>query len=69
MTPLDPSSLEPQTYTLKEAAQLTRMSRWAVRDAILAGRIAGIKPGGRWLVLKGPLDRLLRGEAECGAPP
>jgi hypothetical protein len=54
--------LEPQTYTLKEASQLTRMSPWALRDAILAGRIQGVKPGGKWLVLKGPLDRMLRGE-------
>jgi excisionase family DNA binding protein len=55
--------MEGKTYTMCETAQLTRLSVDAVRDAVKAGRIPAIKPGGKWLILKEPLDRMLRGEA------
>jgi excisionase family DNA binding protein len=54
--------MEGKTYTLIEAAELLRMSRDAVRDAVRRGSIKAIKPGGKYLVLKDPLDRELDGK-------
>lgn len=59
--PLGIVAMEAKVYTLKETAALTRLSLDAVRDAAAAGRIPAIKLG-KWLVLKEPLDRMLRGE-------
>jgi excisionase family DNA binding protein len=61
--------MESKVYTLREAAQLTRLSLDAVRDAAKAGGIPAIKPGGKWLILKDPLDRMLRGEKAAPTAP
>jgi excisionase family DNA binding protein len=55
--------MEGKTYTLEETARLLRISKDAARDAVRAGRIKAIKPGGKYLVLKDPLDRMLDGKA------
>lgn len=54
--------MEGKTYTLDETARLLRISKDAARDVVRAGRIKAIKPGGKYLVLKDPLDRLLDGK-------
>jgi excisionase family DNA binding protein len=49
--------MEGKTYTLEETARLLRLSKDAARDAVRTGRIKAIKPGGKYLVLKDPLNR------------
>jgi excisionase family DNA binding protein len=56
----------PRTYTIEEAAALLGIGRSAAYDAAKnRGEIAGIKVlrvGGRLLVPRAPLDRVLNGE-------
>ncbi|MBI4202175.1 MAG: helix-turn-helix domain-containing protein [Chloroflexi bacterium] len=57
----------PKTYTIHEAAGLLGIGRSAAYDAAKnRGEIAGIRVlrvGGRLLVPRAPLDRLLNGES------
>jgi|HubBroStandDraft_6_1064221.scaffolds.fasta_scaffold508370_3 excisionase family DNA binding protein len=39
------ADLEPQYYSIKEVAEITRMSRWFIGDEIKAGRLVAHKMG------------------------
>jgi excisionase family DNA binding protein len=53
-------ALERGTLSIIEAAHLLGLSVKATRKAALAGEIPAIRIGRRWLVLKVPLQELLR---------
>ncbi|MBI4340459.1 MAG: helix-turn-helix domain-containing protein [Chloroflexi bacterium] len=61
---------EKRTYTLEEAANLLGIGRSAAYTlAQHKGEIAGVRVlrvGGRWLLPKAPLDRVLNGEGTDG---
>ena len=52
----------PRTASVTEASQLLGLSKATVYRAIHAGDIPAIRIGGRLLVLRAHLERMLRGE-------
>ena len=61
--------LSRQTYTVDETSRLTGLSKDAVYEALKKNLIAGIKLTRDWLVLRQPLDQMLRGETMIAAGP
>ncbi|MGM0561048.1 MAG: helix-turn-helix domain-containing protein [Pseudomonadota bacterium] len=55
--------LERQTYTVPEAAKVMGIGKTAAYEAARTGQIPTIKVGGRILVPKAALHRMLQGEA------
>ena len=56
--------MEKRTYSIPEAGKLLGISRGAAYDAAAKGDLPTIKMGGRKLVSKAVLDRLLSGETK-----
>jgi excisionase family DNA binding protein len=58
--------VERRTYSIPEAGKILGISRGAAYDAAKDGSLPTIKIGGRILVPKAVLDRMLSGDAEAG---
>jgi excisionase family DNA binding protein len=58
--------VERRTYSIPEAAKMLGLSRGAAYDAAKDGSLPTIKIGGRILVPKAMLDRMLTGDADLG---
>jgi excisionase family DNA binding protein len=58
--------VERRTYSIPEAGKILGISRGAAYDAAKVGSLPTIKIGGRILVLKAVLDRMLTGDAGPG---
>jgi excisionase family DNA binding protein len=56
--------VERRTYSIPEAGKILGISRGAAYDAAKDGTLPTIRVGGRILVLKAVLDRMLTGDAE-----
>ena len=56
--------VERRTYSIPEAGKILGISRGAAYDAAKVGSLPTIKIGGRILVLKAVLDRILTGDDE-----
>jgi excisionase family DNA binding protein len=49
------------TFTVPEAAEILRISRWAAYEAVKKGELAAIRIGRRCLVPRRVLERMLEG--------
>ena len=54
---------ERQTFTVEEVRAVLGLGRNAVYEAVRRGEIPAIRIGGRWLVPRASLERLLRGQS------
>jgi excisionase family DNA binding protein len=59
-------AVERRTYSIPEAGKMLGISRGAAYDAARDGSLPTIKIGGRILVPKAALDRMLNGDPEAG---
>ena len=66
---LSESQLERGTLYLSEAAARLGISVKAARRAVLAGEIAAIRIGRRWLILRGPFEDMLQSRSDGRARP
>ncbi len=51
--------IERQTYTVQEAGRIVGICKNSAYEAVRSGALPGIKIGGKWVVPKAALDRLL----------
>ncbi len=51
---------ERQTFTIEEARAILGLGRNATYEGVRSGEIPAVRIGGRWLVPKASLERLLR---------
>lgn len=56
-----------KTMTVEQAAKVLSIGRNQAYDGVARGEIPHLRIGKRILVLREPLERMLRGEAEGGA--
>jgi excisionase family DNA binding protein len=56
-----------RTLSVEEAARMLGLGVRATRRAIRAGKIQAIRVGRRWLVLREPFEKMLRGAGSKGA--
>lgn len=54
----------PRTCSVKEAAQVLGVSVATIHKAAAAGQLPHIRLGRRVLILRSPLERVLRGDVE-----
>ncbi len=59
------TAAEPVTLTVRETAMLLGIGRNQAYEAVMSGNIPAIKIGDRWLVLRGPLKRMLDGGTDA----
>lgn len=66
---LDHSTMDRGTLSIAETSQRLGLSRKAVRTAITTGEIQAVKIGRRWLVLRAPLEDMLRSGSAAAKKP
>lgn len=61
--------MKKQTFTVNETASLLGLSRGSVYQGVMTGEIPSIRIGGRILVPKAALEKLLSGAGNVGKAP
>lgn len=52
-------SIERETYTVREAAQVLGISRYTLYDMVKDGKFPAIRLGGRVLIARAQIDKVL----------
>ena len=65
----NPRLLDRATYSVQEAAKVLGISRNAAYEAVRAGQLPSLRFGGRIVIPRAALDRMLEQARAAGDPP